>query len=185
VKLTDKVNLPDFTPTHAKFRGRSGVQSIDFLRTTSSESFGDNGCADWKVTTNSGCGLDIYRKATHPTLGQLYNGNVIEFDADGDVMVNKAGGLKVGGVDVATETFVTDIADTFDNSVSQLVTASTGHGSRITAIEDAGYATQSSLSIYATATSLGTTNTNLSGVGDRVTTLGDAGYITTPALQAY
>ena len=58
-------------------------------------------CADWRLTTNSTCGFDLYRKATHPSLGVLYDGNVIEFKADGDVNIPKADGLKVNGVEVA------------------------------------------------------------------------------------
>ena len=89
------------------------------------------------MTTNSTCGLDIYRKATG-SLGALSDGNVIECDADGNVRIPKTGGLSVGGVDVATENFVTLITDTLDTSVSQLVTASTNHGQRLTSIEGAG-----------------------------------------------
>lgn len=72
---------------------RVGTQLIDFLRTTASESFGANECADWRLTSNSTCGFDLYRKATHPSLGVLYDGNVIEFQADVDVNIPKAGGL--------------------------------------------------------------------------------------------
>ena len=80
---------------------RAGTQLVDFLRTTASESFGANECADWRLTTNSTCGFDLYRKATHPTLGSLYDGKVTELKNDGDVNIPKAGGLKVNGVEVA------------------------------------------------------------------------------------
>jgi hypothetical protein len=67
----------------------------------------------------------------------------MELDADGDVRIPKVGGLSIGGVSAATETYVTDITDGLDASVSQLATASTDHGGRLTAIEGAGYVTQS------------------------------------------
>ena len=60
------------------YGNRIGTQEIEFLRTTVSEAFGANECADWRLTTNDTCGFDVYRKATHPTLGSLYDGNVIE-----------------------------------------------------------------------------------------------------------
>ena len=164
---------------------RSGETRIEFLRTTPVEAFGSDQCADWRIGANSTCGFEIYRKATHPTLGVVYSGNVLELEDDGDVRVPKAGGLSVGGVDVATETFVTGITNTLDSTVSQLVTSSSSHNQRITTIEDAGYVTQSGLSIYATASSLGTTNDTVGGINTRVNTLENAGYITTPALQAY
>ena len=91
---------------------RVGTQLIDFLRTTASESFGANECADWRLTTNSTCGFDLYRKATHPTLGSLYDGNVIEFKADGDVNIPKVGGLKVNGVEVALKAQVDQQTET-------------------------------------------------------------------------
>ena len=58
-----------------------------------SESFGAHECADWRLTTNDTCGFDIYRKATTPGIGSLYDGNVIEFKAVGDVNLPKVGGL--------------------------------------------------------------------------------------------
>jgi len=76
-----------------------GTQKIEFLRTTLLESFGDNQCADWRGGTNSTCGFDIHRKATGG-LGALYDGNVIEFDQDGDVNVVKVGGLKINNEEV-------------------------------------------------------------------------------------
>ena len=137
---------------------RIGTQKIEFLRTTAAEAFGANQCADWKIGTDSTCGLNIYRKGTHPTLGVLYNGNVIEFDQDGDVNVVKVGGLKINNAEVATKSYTdaTFAAIGVEASVSQLATTSTDHGRRITTIEGAGYATTSQLSVYATASSLGT-----------------------------
>jgi hypothetical protein len=104
---------------------------------------------------------------------------------NGDINVVKAGGLSVNDVDVATETYVTTITDGLDTSVSQLATASTNHGGRITDIEDAGYVTQSALSVYATASSLGTTNDTVGGINTRVNTLENAGYVTSSGLSGY
>ena len=59
------------------------------------------------------------------------------------------------------------------------------HGTRLTAIEGANYATTLELSLYATASSLGNTNDTVGGINTRVNSLENAGYITTPALQAY
>ncbi len=81
---------------------RIGTQKIEFLRTTVSEAFGANECADWRLTTNNTCGFDVYRKATHPTLGSLYDGNVIEFKPDGDINIPKAGGIFIDDEEVAT-----------------------------------------------------------------------------------
>ena len=94
---------------------RNGVQGIDFVRTTASEEFGENECADWRLTTNSICGLDIYRKATG-SLGALYDGNVIECDADGDVNVVKVSGLKINNSEVATKSFVATAVDILNNT---------------------------------------------------------------------
>jgi hypothetical protein len=110
---------------------------------------------------------------------------VIECDADGNVRIPKTGGLSVGGVDVATENFVTLITDNLDTSVSQLVTASTNHGQRLTSIEGAGYATTSQLSTYATATSLGDTNDTVGGINTRVDSLQTAGYVTSAGMSGY
>jgi len=110
---------------------------------------------------------------------------VIECDADGNVRIPKTGGLSVGGVDVATENFVTLITDNLDTSVSQLVTASTNHRQRLTSIEGAGYATTSQLSTYATATSLGDTNDMVGGINTRVNSLETAGYVTSAGLSWY
>jgi len=121
---------------------RTGTQTLEFLRTTPTENFGSDQCADWMLSTNATCGLDIYRKATHPTLGTLYDGDVLQCLADGDVKIPKAGGLSVGGVDVATETYVTNITNVLDASVSQLVTSSSNHNQRLITIEDSGYVTQ-------------------------------------------
>ena len=127
---------------------RIGTQKIEFLRTTAAEAFGANQCADWKIGTDSTCGLNIYRKGTHPSLGVLYDGNVIEFDQDGDVNVVKVGGLKINNAEVATKSYTdaTFAAIGVEASVSQLATTSTDHGTRITTIEGAGYATTSQLS---------------------------------------
>ena len=95
---------------------RNGVQGIDFVRTTASEAFGDDVCADWRLTTNSICGLDIYRKQTDPILGSVYDGNVIECDADGDVNVMKVGGLKINNAEVATKSFVATAVDILNNT---------------------------------------------------------------------
>jgi len=166
---------------------RSGETRIEFLRTTPVEAFGSDQCLDWKIGANSACGFEVYRKGTHPTLGNIYDGNVIEFDQDGDVNIVKVGGLKVNGNEVATKsyrdtTFAT-IGD--EQSVSDLSTASSRHGQRLTTIEQAGYATTSQLSAYALSSSLGSTNTNLSGVGDRVTTLENSGFVTSAGLGGY
>jgi hypothetical protein len=95
---------------------RNGVQGIDFVRTTASEIFGDDVCADWRLTTNGFCGLDIYRKQTDPILGSVYDGNVIECDADGDVNVVKVGGLKINNAEVATKSFVATAVDILNNT---------------------------------------------------------------------
>jgi hypothetical protein len=95
---------------------RNGVQGIDFVRTTASEAFGDDVCADWRLTTNSFCGLDIYRKQTDPILGSVFDGNVIECDADGDVNVVKVGGLKINNSEVATKSFVATAVDILNNT---------------------------------------------------------------------
>ena len=58
---------------------RIGTQKIEFLRTTMSEAFGTDEAPDWRLTTDSSGNFDVYRKATHPTLGSLYDGNVMEF----------------------------------------------------------------------------------------------------------
>ena len=73
------------------------------MRTSSNQAVGADQCADWRIGTNSTCGFDIYRKATG-SLGALYDGNVLEFDQDGDINVVKEGGLSINDVDVATET---------------------------------------------------------------------------------
>jgi len=118
--------------------------------------------------------LDIHRKQTDPTLGSVYDGNVIEFEQDGDINVVKADGLKINNEEVATKLYTdtTFAAIGVEASVSQLSTTSTDHGTRITAIEAAGYATTSQLSAYATASSLGDTNTTVGGINTRVKTLG-------------
>ena len=115
----------------------------------------------------------------------MYDGTVLELDQDGDVRVPKAGGLSVGGVDVTTETFVTGLTNTLDSTVSQLVTSSSSHNQRLGTIENAGYATQSSLSIYATTSSLGTTNDTVGGINTRLNTLETAGYVTSAGLGGY
>ncbi len=166
---------------------RNGVQGIDFVRTTAAEAFGDDVCADWRLTTNSGCGLDIYRKQTDPNLGSVYDGNVIEFDQDGDVNVVKVGGLKINNAEVVTKSYTdgTFAAIGVEQSVSDLSTTSSDHGTRITTIEGAGYATTSQLSLYATASSLGTTNDTVGGINTRVNTLENAGYVTSSGLSGY
>jgi len=115
----------------------------------------------------------------------LYDGAVLECNQNGDIRIPKVGGLSVGGVDVATETYGTTITDGPDTSVSQLASASTDHGIRLTTIEGVGYATTSQLSTYATASSIGTTNTNVSGIDTRVGTLENAGYVTSSGLNGY
>ena len=76
-----------------------------------------------------------------------------------------------------------------DYSVSQLVTTTNDHSNRITTLEGAGYVTQtnlnSTLSTYATASSLGTTNTNLSDNSSRISTLENAGCVTASGLSGY
>ena len=166
---------------------RTGVQYVDFLRTTASESFGANECADWRITTDSSCGLNIYRKNTDPNLGSVYNGNVIEFDADGDVNVNKQGGLSVAGNEVATKSYTdsTFAGISLESSVSQLSTSVstntsdiTSNASRIATLENAGYITSSALSPYATTSSV---NTGLSAKVDTTTLTSD--YTTTSGLN--
>ena len=126
---------------------RTGIQRLEFLRTTPLESFGENECVDWRLTTSSTCGFNIYRKGTHPTLGVVYAGNVFECDQDGDVNIPKVGGLKINGNEVATKSYTdtTFAAIGVEASVSQLATTSTDHGGRITTIEGAGYVTSSTL----------------------------------------
>jgi hypothetical protein len=108
----------------------------------------------------------IHRKATDPTFGNLLYENVIEFKQDGDVNVVKAGVLKINNEEVATKKY----ADTtfacigLEASVSQLPTVSSDHGSRSTTIEGVNYATTSELSLNATATSPGDTNTTVGGI---------------------
>jgi len=166
---------------------RIGTQKIEFLRTTPTESYGSSQCPDWRVVADSSCSFDIHRKATHPTLGVLYDGNVIEFDQDGDVNIPKVGGLKVNGNEVATKSYTdtTFAAISVEQSVSDLSTTSSSHGQRLTTIEGAGYATTSQLSTYATASSLGTTNTTVGGINTRVNTLENAGYVTSAGLSGY
>lgn len=114
----------------------------NFLRTTASESFGENACNDWRIGTNETCGFDIYRKATS-SLGVLYDGNVVEFKDDGDVNITKEGGLFVNGNEVATESYVDNLTDVLSSSVSELITTTIDHGGRIASIEGAGYVPQS------------------------------------------
>jgi hypothetical protein len=75
------------------------------LRTTAAKAYGADVCIDWRLTTNSTCGLDTHRKNTDPTLGSVYNGNMIEFKQDGDMNVVKAAGLKVNNQEVATKSY--------------------------------------------------------------------------------
>jgi hypothetical protein len=166
---------------------RTGETRIEFLRTTPTEAFGSNECVDWMIGANSLCGFDIYRKGTHPTLGVIYNGTVLEFDQDGDVNCVKAGGLKVDGHEVSTKSYTdtTFAAISVEQSVSDLSFASSGHGQRLTTIEGAGYATTSQLSAYALSSSLGTTNTTVGGINTRVNTLENAGYVTSAGLGGY
>jgi hypothetical protein len=166
---------------------RSGETRIEFLRTTPVEAFGSNECVDWKIGATSACGFEVYRKGTHPTLGNIYDGNVIEFDQDGDVNIPKVGGLKINGNEVPTKSYTdtTFAAISVEQSVSDLSTTSSSHGLRLTSIEDAGYATTSQLSIYATTSSLGTTNDTVGGINTRVNTLENAGYVTSAGLGGY
>jgi hypothetical protein len=166
---------------------RSGETRIEFLRRNPNESFGSNECSDWMIGANSLCGFDIYRKATHPSLGVLYNGTVLEFDQDGDVNCVKVGGLKVNGNEVATKSYTDTTFATIgvEQSVSDLSSASSSHGNRLTTIENAGYATTSQLSTYATASSLGDTNTTVGGINTRVNTLENSGFVTSDGLGGY
>jgi hypothetical protein len=127
------------------------------------------------------------QKNTDPTLGSVYNGNMIDFEQDGDVNVVKVGGLKINNEEVATKEYTdaTFAAIGVEASVSQLATTSTDHGIRITTIEGARYATTSQLSTYATATSLGDTNTTVGGIFTQVNTLETAGYVTSAGLGGY
>ena len=84
---------------------RSGETRIEFLRTTPVEAFGSAECLDWRLSSEADCGFNIYRKGTHPTLGNIYDGNVIEFNQDGDVNIPKVDGLKVNGNEVATKSY--------------------------------------------------------------------------------
>ncbi len=117
----------------------------------------------------------------------MYDGNVIEFDQDGDVNVVKVGGLKINNAEVVTKSYTdtTFAAIGVEASVSQLSTTSTNHGQRITTIEGAGYATTSQLSLYATASSLGTTNDTVGGINTRVNTLENSGFVTSAGLGGY
>jgi hypothetical protein len=162
-----------------------GTQKIEFLRTTAAQAYGADVCADWKLTTNSTCGLDIHRKQTDPTLGSVYDGTVIEFKQDGGVNVVKVGGLKINNEEVATKEYTdtTFAAIVVEASVSQLSTTSTDLGNRITTIEGAGYATTSHFSTYATASSLGDTNTTVGGINTRVGLLQPQRYKRTRTLQ--
>ncbi len=96
------MKLRDYTVSASG--NRTGETRIEFLRTAPNEQYGENECTDWKIGANSGCGFDIHRKGTHPTLGVIYNGTVLEFDQDGDVNCVKAGGLKINGNEVPTKT---------------------------------------------------------------------------------
>ncbi len=168
---------------------RIGTQKIEFLRTTVNEAFGANECADCRLTTDSSGNFDVYRKATHPTLGSLYDGNVIEFKVDGDIKIKKAGGLFIDDEEVATIQEVTDQVAPVDQTASQLVTLTNAHGTRITDLEDAGYVTSTNLtntlSTYATASSLGTTNTTVGDIDTRLATVENSGYVTASGLSGY
>jgi hypothetical protein len=121
----------------------------------------------------------------------MYDGNVIQFEQDGDVNVVKAGGLKINNEEVATKEYTDttfaalDQTESYGITLNSHSTSISDHGDRITTLEGAGYATTSQLSTYATATSLGDTNTTVGGINTRVNSLETAGYITTPSLQAY
>jgi len=99
----------------------------------------------------------------------------------------KAGDLKINHEEVATKDYTdtTFAVKSNEDAASQLSTTTGDHGCRLTAIEGANYATISELSLYAAASSLGTTNTTVGGINTRVNTIENAGYITTPALQAH
>jgi predicted nucleic acid-binding Zn-ribbon protein len=176
---------------------RIGTQKIEFLRTTANESFGADECADWRITTNSSCGLDIYRKATNSYLGSIYDGNVIEFDADGDVNVVKSGGLLVNGNEVATKAYTDStyaeisleqsVSD-LSTSVSTLTNDVSGHDTRISTLESSGYITSSALSPYVRTSSLQSNytttadlNTSLSNKVDTATL--QSQYTSTSALN--
>jgi len=110
----------------------------------------------------------------------------MQFKKDGDVHVLKAGDLKINNEEVATKDYTdTTFAVKSVDAASQLSTTKGDHGLRLTAIEVANYATISELPLYATASSLGTTNTTCWWYNTRVNTIKNAGYITTPALQAH
>ena len=166
---------------------RIGETRIEFLRPNPNESFGANRCADWRIGANSTRGFDIYRKATHPNLGVVYSGNVLELEDDGDVNIPKVSGLKVAGNEVATKSYTdtTFAAISVEQSVSDLSTTSSGHGQRLAAIEGANYATTSELSTYATASSLGNTNTTVGGINTRVNSLENSGFVTSAGLGGY
>ena len=168
---------------------RIASQKIEFLRTTVSEAFGANECADWRLTTNNTCGFDVYRKATHPTLGVLYDGNVIEFKPDGDINIPEASGLFIDDEEVATIQEVTDQVAPVDQTASQLVTLTNGHGTRLSTLENAGYVTQtnlnSTLSTYALQSALGTTNTTVNNIDTRLGTVENSGYVTASGLTGY
>ncbi len=168
---------------------RIGTQKIEFLRTTVSEAFGTDEAPDWRLTTDSSGNFDVYRKGTHPTLGSLYDGNVMEFKVDGDINIKKPGGLFIDDEEVATIQEVTDQVAPVDQTASQLVTLTTGHGTRISTLENAGYVTSttfnSTLSTYATASSLGTTNTTVNNIDTRLVTVENAGYVTASGLSGY
>jgi len=121
----------------------------------------------------------------------LYDGNVIEFDQDGDVNVVKVGGLKINGNEVATKSYTDDTFATLDQTDSYGITLNehsgsiSDHETRLTTIEDANYATTSELSLYATASSLGTTNDTVGGINTRVNILETAGYVTSAGLGGY
>ena len=125
-----------------------------------SEAFGTDEAPDWRLTTDSSGNFDVYRKATHPTIGSLYDGDVMEFKPDGDINIPKASGLFIDDEEVATIQEVTDQVAPVDQTASQLVTLTNGHGTRITDLEDAGYVTQTNLtntlSTYALQSALGT-----------------------------
>ena len=115
------MNLRDHYINANLFRGNT--TKIEFLHSTREEAHGDYLGADWRITTNQSCGMDFHRKSTDPNLGtSLYNGNVLELKEDGDVNIQKVGGLKINNDEVATHNFVTVITNNLDSTVSQLVT---------------------------------------------------------------
>ena len=106
-----------------------------------------------------------------------------------NINIPKAGGLFIDDEEVATIQDITDQVAPVDQTASQLVTLTNGHGTRLSTLEGAGYVTQtnltSTLSTYALQSSLGTTNTTVGNIDTRLTTVENAGYVTASGLAGY